>query len=110
MNERLELQKLRIAETEYETTFTKKFLNRKRYIAPDPNSILCVIPGVVQRIHVRPGQEVRKGEPLCVLEAMKMQNDVVSPFDARVGSVSIEVGQMVTSGTILMELVPAKSE
>ncbi|RPH34862.1 acetyl-CoA carboxylase biotin carboxyl carrier protein subunit, partial [bacterium] len=94
----------------YETTLTKKFQNHKPYVAPDPNTIRCVIPGVIQKLHVRPGQKVRKGEPLCVLEAMKMQNDIVSPFDARVKTVNVELGRMVAKGELLMELVPSQPE
>lgn len=110
MNEKTELQKLSIGEITYETTFTKKFQNRKQYVAPDPNIIRCFIPGVIQKVHVRAGQKVRKGEPLCILEAMKMQNDIASPFDGRVKTVSVEPGQMVTKGELLMELVPSQSE
>ncbi|MBP1647923.1 MAG: biotin attachment protein [Bacteroidetes bacterium] len=110
MAEKIELQKLCIAETTYETTLTKKFQGRKSYVPPDPNNIRCFIPGVIQKLHVRPGQKVRKGEPLCVLEAMKMQNDIVSPFDARVKSVKVEPGRMVMKGELLVELVPSQSE
>ena len=110
MIEKTEFQKLCISETEYETRFTKKFQNRKPYVAPDPNKVQCVIPGVIQKVYVRPGQSVRKGEPLCILEAMKMQNDIVSPFDGRVKTVNIEPGRMVTKGELLVELVSSKGE
>lgn len=110
MNEKNEFQKLSISETEYETKFTKKFLNRKSYVAPDPNTVRCVIPGVIQKIYVRPGQSVRKGEPLCILEAMKMQNHIGAPFDGRVKTVNIEPGRMVAKGETLVELVPARGE
>ncbi len=110
MNEKIEMQKLCIAETEYETTFTRKFKIRKPYAAPDPNMIRCIIPGVIQQVFVRPGQRIQKGEPFCVLEAMKMQNDIVSPFDAKVKSIHVSVGQMVTKGQLLVELVPSQSE
>jgi biotin carboxyl carrier protein len=110
MTEQGKFQTLCIAETEYETTLTKKFQNRKPYTAPNPGNVRCVIPGVIQKLYVRPGQQVRMGEPLCILEAMKMQNDIVSPFDARIRRISVEVGQMVTNGQLLMEIVPIKPE
>jgi biotin carboxyl carrier protein len=110
MNEKTELQQLVIGETTYETKYTKKFLNRKQYVAPDPNNVRCVIPGVIQKVHVRPGQKVRKGESLCILEAMKMQNDIVCPFDAKVKTINAEPGQMVTKGELLVELVPSQLE
>ncbi len=110
MNDKSELRTLCIAGTSYETQLTKKFVNRKAYVAPDPNTIRCVIPGVIQKVHVRAGQKVGKGEPVCILEAMKMQNDIVSPFDTRVKAVHVEPGQMVTKGELLIELVPTQAE
>jgi biotin carboxyl carrier protein len=110
MSEKPELRKFTVGETVYETTVTKKFQNRKPYVAPDPNCIRCFIPGVIQKLHVKPGQKVRKGEPLCILEAMKMQNDILCPFDARVKSINVEVGRLVAKGELLMELVPSQPE
>src|SRR5512140_2134128 len=110
MNEKTEFQKLCISETVYETQFTKKFQNRKPYVAPNPNAVRCVIPGVIQKVFVRPGQSVRKDEPLCILEAMKMQNYIMCPFDARVKAVNIEPGRMVARGELLVELVPSRGE
>ncbi len=110
MNEKTEFQKLSISETEYETTLTKKFQNRKPYVAPDPNSVRCIIPGVIQKVYVRPGQPIRKGDPLCLLEAMKMQNDILSPFDGRVKEVNVEPGRMVAKGELLLDLVRSQGE
>lgn len=107
MNQKPEMNQLSIGETLYETTLTRKFQNRKQYVAPNPNHITCFIPGVIQKVYVRPGQKVKKGEALCILEAMKMQNDILCPFDARVKSVNAEPGRMVTKGELLMELVPS---
>ncbi len=110
MNDKPEIHRISIGETVYETTFTKKFQNRRHYVAPDPNVIKCVIPGLIQKVYVRPGQKVKRGEPLCILEAMKMQNDIVAPFDARVKAIHVEAGRMVAKGEGLMELVPSQNE
>jgi biotin carboxyl carrier protein len=106
MNEKPEFQKLVIDEISYETRFTKKFQDRKKYVAPDPNNVRCHIPGVIQKINVKQGQKVRKGDSLCILEAMKMQNDILCPFDAKIRTINVEPGRMVTKGELLMELVP----
>jgi biotin carboxyl carrier protein len=108
MNEKPEFQKLVIDEISYETRFTKKFQDRKKYVAPDPNSVRCVIPGVILKINVKQGQKVRKGDSLCILEAMKMQNDILCPFDAKIKTISVEPGRMVAKGELLMELVPSQ--
>lgn len=109
-NDKIELQPFHLDEMSYETTLTKKFLNRKPYTAADPNVIRCVIPGVIQKVHVRPGQKVRKGEPLCILEAMKMQNDILSPFEGSVKSIKVEPGRMMTKGEVIAELMPSLPE
>ncbi len=110
MSEKPEIHQISIGETVYETTFTKKFQNRKKYVAPDPNSVKCVIPGVIQKIYVKTGQKVRKGEPLCILEAMKMQNDILCPFDAKIKTINVEVGKSMTKGETILELVPSQPE
>jgi biotin carboxyl carrier protein len=97
-------QKLQIEDREYETFFTKKFAGRRHYHPPDPRKILCVIPGVILKIHVQPGKKVLRNDPLLVLEAMKMENIILSPADGRIKAVNVEIGKMVPKGTVLVEL------
>ena len=96
-------QTLSLEDAAYETLLTKKFSNRKAYCAPDPQKVLAFIPGVIQRIHVEPGQKVKRGDPLLVLEAMKMKNDVASPRDGIIKEVTVRVGQMVPKNLLLVE-------
>ena len=42
--------------------------------ADQSRALLCPMPGLVKSIAVREGQEVKAGEPLCIVEAMKMEN------------------------------------
>jgi len=94
---------LEIDDTVYETLPTRKYLQRKPYTPPDPKKVLCLIPGVVRKVYVKPGQRVAWGEHLFILEAMKMQNDIASPADGVVKSVFVEIGRMVTKGQELLE-------
>ena len=94
---------LEIDDTVYETLPTRKFLQRRPYAAPDPKKLLCVIPGIVREIAVKPGRRVNRGETLFILEAMKMQNDIAAPADGTVKNVFVEAGQMVTKGQALLE-------
>jgi biotin carboxyl carrier protein len=94
---------LEIDETVYETLPTRKFLQRRPYAAPDPKKLLCVIPGVVRKIAIKPGRRVSRGETLFILEAMKMQNDIAAPADGTVKNVFVEIDQMVTKGQALVE-------
>lgn len=62
------------------------------------------MPGTILNILVKPGQKVAKGETLLILEAMKMENEIVSPRDAVVAGVSVNKGESVDSGTPLVSL------
>lgn len=64
------------------------------------------MPGVVTRVLVRAGDEVRRGQPLLALEAMKMEHLIRAPRDGRVKRVAAEAGAMVAAGASLAELEP----
>ncbi|HTO93318.1 MAG TPA: biotin/lipoyl-containing protein [Bacteroidota bacterium] len=60
------------------------------------------MPAMVIRIDVAPGDEVRPGQPLVVLEAMKMENEIVSPGEGRVKEVHAKAGKPVEKGELLI--------
>ena len=62
------------------------------------------IPGLINRILVEPGATVTAGQPLIILEAMKMENEIRAPFEGVVQSVSVAVGQTVLRNTVLAEV------
>jgi biotin carboxyl carrier protein len=95
---------LEIGGVTYETRFTAKFERRTPYVAPDPHLFLCVIPGIIRTIAVKRGMRIRTGDPLMVLEAMKMQNVLVSPRDGIVRELRVAPGETVTRGQVLAEL------
>lgn len=61
------------------------------------------MPGLVTGIKVEPGQEVEKGTPLIILEAMKMENVIVAPHPAVIKSIQVSLGQAVEKGAGLIE-------
>lgn len=67
-------------------------------------SLEAPMPGKVIAIKAVPGQAVRKGEELLVVEAMKMENALRAPRDGVVRSLRARVGDMVSPGTVLVEL------
>jgi len=97
------LRELVIGEVTYETRYTKKFETRRPYVSPDPRHIRCVIPGVILSVAVRMGMRVREGDPLLVLEAMKMQNQVLSPHEGTIHALCVSAGDAVTRGQVLLE-------
>ncbi len=92
-----------IEDRSYETLTTPTYRRRKPYVPPDPKKILCVIPGIIQQIYVTKGSRVKAGQHLFMLEAMKMQNDIVANFDGKVKEVYVQQGSMATKGQVLME-------
>lgn len=97
------LRQLVIGEVAYETRYTKKFEKRSPYVPPDPRHVRCVIPGVILTVSVRKGMRVKEGDPLLVLEAMKMQNQVVSPHEGTIHALCVNAGDAVTRGQVLLE-------
>lgn len=69
--------------------------------------VKAAIPGRVLRLLAAPGDEVKQGQPVVVLEAMKMENDVRAPRDGVVASVEVAAGQPVGAGHVLLRLEPA---
>ena len=67
------------------------------------SEIVAPMPGVIIDVMVSEGQEVKKGDFLCVLEAMKMENTILSAGDGIVKSVKISKGQTVDKGHVLIE-------
>lgn len=90
----------------YETTYTKKYLNRKVWAEPNFNNINSYIPGTIIDILVKEGQVLNEGDSIIVLEAMKMYNDVQMPFKGRVVKINIEKGQKIPKNFLMMEIEP----
>lgn len=61
------------------------------------------MPGLVLDVQVNEGQEIKKGDPLLILEAMKMENVIKSPGDAVVKSVQCKQGEAVEKNDVLIE-------
>jgi oxaloacetate decarboxylase alpha subunit/pyruvate carboxylase subunit B len=62
------------------------------------------MPGVVLKYLVRPGDVVKAGTTVLVLEAMKMQNNLPAPRDGRVVSIGFKPGDNVNRGDVLMTI------
>jgi acetyl/propionyl-CoA carboxylase alpha subunit len=68
------------------------------------SALTAPMPGTVIRVLAREGDRVAHRQPLLVLEAMKMETPVVSPYDAVVKAVHVAEGDRVAGGTLLVEL------
>ena len=66
--------------------------------------IKAPMPGLVLEIAVTAGQEVKEGDKILILEAMKMENSIVAHSNARVKKINVKAGQPVDKGQVLVEL------
>ena len=62
------------------------------------------IPGLITRVLVSPGEPVEIGQPLLVLEAMKMENEIRAPRSGRVTQINVAAGQTVALGMVIAEV------
>lgn len=67
------------------------------------NSIKAPMPGLIIDLRVSDGEEVKAGDPLLILEAMKMENVIKSPGAGKVKKVKIKKGDSVEKGQVLIE-------
>ena len=87
-----------------EFVFEREVGVRRRRESPAGGGLESPMPGVVARVMAAPGDAVRKGQTLVVLEAMKMEHQIRAPRDGRVARVLAEPGQLVAGGAALVEL------
>jgi biotin carboxyl carrier protein len=79
---------------------------RRKRSAATAGSLTAPMPATVRRIEVNPGQAVRRGDVLIVLEAMKMELPVRAPADGTIARVNCREGELVQPGQELAELQP----
>ena len=89
---------------EYMTLLTKKFTERKRYTRPNPKLSYAFIPGTIVKVFVKDKSKVKKGEVLLSLQAMKMNNDILSPIDGTIKKIHVKKGDIVVKNQLLVEL------
>lgn len=75
----------------------------KAAAAPAGNGeqIKAPMPGTILKVAVSNGQAVKKGDLVCILEAMKMENEIFAPCDGTVTSITVSQGASVSSGDVL---------
>lgn len=94
-----------------------KLYRSKRELPDSPNlkakidsGVTAPIPGVILDIKVKPGDEVKSGQTLVILEAMKMESEIHAPCSGTVKEIMVDKNQSVQEGQKLMELEPKESK
>lgn len=75
-----------------------------------PVTVRAPMPGIVRAVLVQPGDTVKAGQPLVILEAMKMENELRADHAGTVRDVKASVGSPVDGGATLLVIEPPKGE
>ena len=72
--------------------------------AQGANKVIAPMPGTILDVKVSAGQSVKKGDVICVLEAMKMENDIPAPCDGVIASVNVQKGASVNANDVIASI------
>lgn len=72
----------------------------------DPGSVGAPMSGVVVEVRVKEGHEIKRGDPLCILSAMKMESAVTAPVSGHIKRVVVQEGDSITQGDLTVEIMP----
>lgn len=73
-------------------------VKKEEVVSAGQTSIEAPMPGSILRINVKEGETVKSGQVLLILEAMKMENEIISPVDGKVVSIPTPAGSVVNAG------------
>ena len=87
----------------YKTNLTPKFENRKIWVKENPKFIRSFMPGTIIKVSVIPGQEVKAGNEMILIDSMKMRSHILVPFMGKIKNINITEGQQVPKGYTMIE-------
>ena len=98
---RVELESVEQVASNAVTETKKEEKKAAPVVAGEGNKVESPIQGTVVNVKVSVGDTVKKGTPLVVVEAMKLENDVVSPFDGTVSEILVKKGDSITAKQVV---------
>ena len=93
-----------ILSLKYKTRLTKKYMDRKKYEAPNIKHVKSYIPGTIIKVYAKKGRKKKKGETLLILEAMKMRNKILMPIDGKIKAIHVKEGEMIPKDFLMIEI------
>lgn len=78
--------------------------NHEPIAADVDKSLRSPLPGTILAIKVKVGDQVKEGQTLAILEAMKMENEILSEHDGTVTAINVEKGDSVLEGTVIVSI------
>lgn len=103
MDENIEFVDFPYENITYRTTVTRKYSTRKPYSPPDSKKVTAFIPGTIIKVLIKEGAKVKKGDGLLILQAMKMNNQILATRNGIVKKINVKNGDVVAKNFILME-------
>lgn len=91
----------------YEVDISRLASARVRPTLPEPEvsgEVRANLPGQIIEILVKEGQPVSAGTPLVILDAMKMENELLAPKDGTIKSVAVQAGRILAKGDLILEV------
>ncbi|MDH6304081.1 biotin carboxyl carrier protein [Parabacteroides sp. PF5-5] len=102
----VELVDFVVTARKYKTLLTNKYKNRPIWHKPCAGEVISNLPGTIVDIEVKKGQEVKEGDLLLILEAMKMLNRVVSPVSGIVEDIYVQKGDKISKDHLMIKIDP----
>lgn len=96
--------KLKTTEEKEQVTQVSPTPAKSKKKSAGSKSIKAPIPGVIIKILVNKGDQVESGKVVAVMEAMKMENDILSTGDGKIKSIDVKEGDSILEGGVIMEL------
>ncbi|MEA3500349.1 MAG: biotin/lipoyl-containing protein [Candidatus Marinimicrobia bacterium] len=96
--------KLKTTEEKEQVTQVSPTPAKSKKKSAGSKSIKAPIPGVIIKILVNKGDQVESGKVVAVMEAMKMENDILSTGDGKIKSINVKEGDSILEGGVIMEL------
>jgi biotin carboxyl carrier protein len=103
-NGKVRYKSLVIDGTKYRTRLNKKFEKRKSWEKPDSRKITSTIPGTIIKVYIEEGQEVKPGDQMLILEAMKMKNKIMFHDGGTVKSLHVREGEKIPKDHLMVVL------
>ena len=73
-------------------------------ISLEPGDVIAPLPGLILKILVNEGDSVSKGQPVAIMEAMKMENEIESPLSGTVGGILASEGDNILENAVIMKI------
>lgn len=86
------------------TPATKPTVEKENAVSNGTSIITAPMPGIIFKVYVNAGDQVKKGQVLLILETMKMENEIVAPTGGVIASVNVSKGVLVKVGDALLSL------